>query len=158
MRALLNKKLLLFSLVAYVTCLPALSVQAGDPLSDKEILYKHITAGSLEAPQNNSFMKTQNEGFFSNYNPFRLALGGLMYVYQQYISPQMPAECLYHTSCSAFSLSLIHEYGIIKGTVATADRLMRCNRVAVFDIHPLQIHEKSGRALEETNIYRRKSK
>lgn len=158
MRKLSNKHLKLYYTVVLAICLSVASLQAGEPMSDKEILYHHIMAVDEEASKNIFFMTTKSDGFLTNYNPFRLALGGLMFVYQRFISPQMPAECLYHTSCSDFSLSLIHEYGLIKGTVATADRLMRCNRIAVFDIHPLQIHDSSGRALEDTDIYRRKSK
>ncbi len=77
-----------------------------------------------------------------------------MYVYQGLISPQLPSECLYHTSCSAFSMELISEFGFTRGIIFTSDRLMRCNRVAALDIHPFFIHESSGKAVEGTGVYR----
>jgi len=91
------------------------------------------------------------------YNPIALTFGGLMFVYQRFMSPQLPSECLYHPSCSSFSKSLISEYGLVVGVAATADRLMRCNRVAVFDIHPMHLDEVSGKVREEPDIYRKNS-
>ncbi len=98
-------------------------------------------------------MQSRSDRLVVRYNPLNLTFGGLMFVYQRFLSPQLAAECLYHTSCSAFSKELIYEYGLVKGVVATADRLLRCNRIAVFDIHPMNIHPISGKAVETPAIY-----
>ncbi len=102
-----------------------------------------------------SFMQTAGDSFVARYNPFSLALGGMMFAYQRFMSPQLPSECLYHPSCSSFSKSLISEYGLVVGVAATADRLFRCNRVAVFDIHPMHFNEQTGKVHEDPGIYRR---
>jgi uncharacterized protein len=99
-------------------------------------------------------MRTRSRNVFIRYNPVTLSLGGLMYVYQRIISPQLPSECFYSPSCSAFSKDLIHDFGVVKGVFFTSDRLMRCNRLSALDVHPLLVNEKSGKVVESTEIYK----
>lgn len=61
-------------------------------------------------------------------NPFYWVFSGLLTGYQQVISPQMSATCVYEVSCSRFSRIAIKKYGIIKGVALTADRLSRCTK------------------------------
>lgn len=134
--------------------LAASNVFADKPLNDSELLrISHDRPVVEQEGSDVSFMEAGNERFFSRINPVRLSLGGMMYVYQRFISPQLPSECLYHPTCSGFSKELIREFGLVKGVAATADRLSRCNRVAAFDIHPMHIHEGSGKAVEDTGMY-----
>lgn len=76
---------------------------------------------------------------FTRYNPVSLVFTGLMFGYQKMISPQLSAGCSYEISCSAFSKKCINEYGLLKGVALSADRLTRCNQVAAYDIHPMNI-------------------
>ncbi len=145
-------------LIALLFFLPAYSLQACPPLSDHELLLAKFDISEKQDSDDIVFLQSGSDRLYNKYNPLRLALAGMMFVYQRFVSPQIPADCLYHTSCSNFSILLIQEYGMIKGSIATADRLMRCNRIAVFDIHPMQIHEESGRATESTGVYRRRAK
>jgi uncharacterized protein len=48
-------------------------------------------------------------------------------VYQRLISPAIPKRCKYEPSCSRYAVGAIREYGILKGTVLAAWRLLRCN-------------------------------
>jgi len=48
-------------------------------------------------------------------------------LYQLVISPLMPARCKYHPSCSQYALDAIRHYGILRGVVLAAWRLLRCN-------------------------------
>ncbi len=128
----------------------------GIPETDLQLLSARLEGKETAGPGSGiEFLQAGKGRPFVRYNPITLSFGGLMYVYQRLISPQMPSECLYHTSCSAFSKDLITEYGLLKGMVVTADRLMRCNRVAALDIHPMHIHEHSGKVEEDTGLYRR---
>ena len=68
----------------------------------------------------------KSPSFFQVINPFYWAFSGLLTGYQQVISPQMSANCIYDVSCSRFSRIAIKKYGIIKGIALTADRLSRC--------------------------------
>lgn len=47
--------------------------------------------------------------------------------YQRFISPAIPQRCKYHPSCSQYSVTAIRRYGILRGLVLSAWRLLRCN-------------------------------
>lgn len=129
---------------------------ADKPAGQSDLQLMAQRAGLHEDPVfSPAFMRVEGGRPLARYNPVSLGLGGLMYVYQRFISPQLPSECLYHTSCSAFSIDLIAEYGLLKGVVSTADRLMRCNRVAALDVHPIHLHPQSGRVMEGVDLYLR---
>ncbi len=126
------------------------------PPTDAEQLMAHVRQqNEVLADRGRPFMHLQEGGLLKRYNPLTLTFSGLMYTYQRFFSPQLPSQCLYHQSCSGFSIRLIEEFGLIGGMVTTADRLMRCNRMAAIDIHPMHIHENSGRVVETPLIYRR---
>lgn len=48
-------------------------------------------------------------------------------VYQRVISPAIPQRCKYHPSCSQYAVTAVREYGILRGSVLTIWRLLRCN-------------------------------
>ena len=56
----------------------------------------------------------------------RLALLPL-HAYRKLISPLLPPRCKYHPSCSAYALQAIERYGILRGSVLAAWRVLRCN-------------------------------
>lgn len=47
--------------------------------------------------------------------------------YQRLLSPLLPARCKYHPSCSQYALDALREYGLLRGVVLAAWRLLRCN-------------------------------
>lgn len=47
--------------------------------------------------------------------------------YQLVISPLLPPSCRYYPSCSHYGYEAIARYGLIKGGVKTAWRILRCN-------------------------------
>ena len=47
--------------------------------------------------------------------------------YQRVISPLLPRRCKYHPTCSAYARQAIGRYGILRGAVLAAWRLLRCN-------------------------------
>ena len=58
-----------------------------------------------------------------------LALSALQ-LYQQRISPLIGSKCGFKPSCSRYSVQAIRNYGILRGLVMTADRLLRCHYCA----------------------------
>jgi len=86
------------------------------------------------------------------YNPVNLAFGGLLFLYQNLLSQQFSASCLYDPSCSEFSKQAISEYGLPKGIFLSADRLMRCNRIAATGIHPIRV--ENNKVSDPVNFYR----
>ena len=100
-----------------------------------------VTYGFSEKPSKIAF-----------FNPAYHILSGAMYMYQKFISPQLATQCGYSPSCSAYSKQLIKDHGLFKGVFCSADRLMRCNRVALsglprtaFDEHDHKVHESTDR-------------
>jgi uncharacterized protein len=57
----------------------------------------------------------------------RVAMTAPIRFYQRFISPALPARCKYHPSCSQYAVDAIRHYGILRGVVLAAWRLLRCN-------------------------------
>jgi putative membrane protein insertion efficiency factor len=55
-----------------------------------------------------------------------LAIAPLRF-YQRAISPALPKRCKYHPSCSQYAVDAVRRFGILKGAVLAAWRLLRCN-------------------------------
>lgn len=48
-------------------------------------------------------------------------------VYQRAISPALPRRCKYEPTCSRYAIEAIRAYGILRGVVLAAWRVLRCN-------------------------------
>ena len=48
-------------------------------------------------------------------------------LYQRAISPAIPRRCKYHPTCSEYGVQAIKRYGVLRGFVLAAWRLLRCN-------------------------------
>jgi putative membrane protein insertion efficiency factor len=57
----------------------------------------------------------------------RSALLAPIRLYQRVLSPALPKTCKYHPSCSQYAVDAIRRYGILRGSVLAAWRLLRCN-------------------------------
>jgi len=122
-----------------------------DPLSDMKFIESETKLQSHKHIRPYIFKNEQNA--FIKYNPVSLTMGGLMYFYQNSVSQQFSANCLYRPTCSDFSKQAIAHLGIFKGIFLSADRLTRCNRIAGIDIHPLTIDEKTNRSKDPIKFY-----
>jgi uncharacterized protein len=56
----------------------------------------------------------------------RLALIPLR-LYRLLVSPLLGRRCKYHPSCSQYAIDAFEEFGLARGAVLTAWRLLRCN-------------------------------
>jgi uncharacterized protein len=56
----------------------------------------------------------------------RIAVAPIV-VYQRVVSPALPRRCKYEPTCSAYAVQAIREFGILRGSVLAAWRLLRCN-------------------------------
>jgi putative membrane protein insertion efficiency factor len=48
-------------------------------------------------------------------------------IYQRVLSPAIPARCKYEPSCSTYALGALRSYGVVRGSILAAWRLLRCN-------------------------------
>lgn len=47
--------------------------------------------------------------------------------YQKFVSPLFAGRCKYYPTCSAYGLRAIKVHGLIKGSLLTGWRILRCN-------------------------------
>jgi len=53
---------------------------------------------------------------------------GVVYIWRYSIGVFLPkGQCKYHPSCSQYALDALREYGLVKGSILAAWRLLRCN-------------------------------
>jgi putative membrane protein insertion efficiency factor len=75
-----------------------------------------------------------NKSKWQTYNPVNLTFSALMFFYQNIISSQVNANCIFTPSCSEFAKAGIKKYGLIKGMFLAADRVQKCNRITALDL------------------------
>jgi putative membrane protein insertion efficiency factor len=56
----------------------------------------------------------------------QLALA-LIRFYQKAVSPWFPPACRYYPSCSSYAIEAVERYGLFRGAVLAAKRLLRCH-------------------------------
>ena len=64
-------------------------------------------------------------------------------VYQRFISPAFPARCKYYPSCSEYAVQAVSEFGILRGLVLAAWRLLRCNPFSHGGYDPVPTRDSS---------------
>ena len=57
----------------------------------------------------------------------RVLVSAPIVLYQRLISPALPRRCKYEPTCSRYALEAIREYGVLRGVVLAAWRVLRCN-------------------------------
>jgi len=105
-------------------------------------------------PEKRIYIYKNQPKTFKNSNPISLIYGGSLYVYQNFVSQHFSADCLYDPSCSDFSKQAVKEYGLIKGTLLSFDRLSRCNRIAATDLNPGMMNKKTHRFGDSIKKYK----
>lgn len=58
--------------------------------------------------------------------PSRAAIA-LIEMYQRYISPYTPPTCRFHPTCSCYTREAIARFGLMRGLMLGAWRILRCN-------------------------------
>ena len=58
--------------------------------------------------------------------------------YQRLISPLLVPRCRYYPSCSQYAVEAIQRYGILRGLVLAAWRLLRCNPLSHGGYDPVE--------------------
>jgi putative membrane protein insertion efficiency factor len=47
--------------------------------------------------------------------------------YKKHISPALPNSCRFYPTCSEYAIEAINKYGILKGSIKSIYRILRCN-------------------------------
>jgi hypothetical protein len=56
----------------------------------------------------------------------KILISGIRF-YQKYISPMKGTKCPYVPSCSQYAVEAVEKYGVLKGGILAAWRILRCN-------------------------------
>jgi putative membrane protein insertion efficiency factor len=51
----------------------------------------------------------------------------LIRIYQRWVSPLLGPRCRFHPSCSQYAFEAIERFGVLRGSVLAARRLLRCH-------------------------------
>jgi len=65
-----------------------------------------------------------------------LALG-LLRVYKRWISPARPPSCRYVPTCSEYAMEAVERYGVLRGGMMAAWRVLRCHPLATGGLDPV---------------------
>ncbi|MFL2604205.1 MAG: membrane protein insertion efficiency factor YidD [Flavobacteriaceae bacterium] len=60
-------------------------------------------------------------------NLFKLLVINFIKIYQRFVSPFFPSSCKFSPSCSKYGIEAINKYGVLKGSVLTVKRILKCN-------------------------------
>ncbi|MCX6213036.1 membrane protein insertion efficiency factor YidD [Spirosoma sp.] len=136
------------------------SLRAQVPVSDQQLLADRDFQNSAAFAQyrgvgnSDRVVQYRKQNWLAQYNPVSLALKTAMLGYQRLMSQQLARSCPYQITCSNFSKQAIEQYGIIKGVFLSADRIMRCNRIGLLDVPPMDISPADGTILDPLSRYR----
>lgn len=68
----------------------------------------------------------------------RQAVSAPIHAYKRILSPALPQRCRYYPSCSTYAVQAIARYGILRGVVLAAWRLLRCNPWSRGGVDPVE--------------------
>jgi putative membrane protein insertion efficiency factor len=143
-----------FLIIATFATLLYSGLLAQDNIDKALLLSPSVKDTAITYERKVNFGLAKDRSLIVQYNPLTLSLSGLMYAYQQWISPQVSSDCLFKPSCSEYSKLLFKEYGLFGGIITTADRLMRCDRISATTIDPISVDENDGKVHEDATRYR----
>jgi putative membrane protein insertion efficiency factor len=66
----------------------------------------------------------------------RLVIGSLR-LYKKLVSPWLPPSCRFTPTCSEYASAAIERYGVLKGALKAAYRLLRCQPLSAGGYDPL---------------------
>jgi uncharacterized protein len=69
--------------------------------------------------------------------PRRIAAGTIK-SYRRFVSPMLPASCRYWPTCSEYTLEAVQKYGLLRGGLMGAWRILRCNPWSKGGIDPVR--------------------
>ena len=71
--------------------------------------------------------------------------------YRKLISPALPRRCKYEPTCSQYAVDAVRRFGILRGLVLAAWRLLRCNPFSYGGYDPVEAQRVFHRARREAS-------
>jgi putative membrane protein insertion efficiency factor len=57
----------------------------------------------------------------------KIVLVSILKGYKKYISPILPKSCRFYPTCSEYAIDAIIKYGVLRGSIKSMYRIIRCN-------------------------------
>jgi uncharacterized protein len=51
----------------------------------------------------------------------------ILKAYKRIISPILPDSCRFYPTCSEYAMQAVNKYGVLKGSIKSIYRILRCN-------------------------------
>jgi len=48
-------------------------------------------------------------------------------IYKKFVSPILPDSCRFYPTCSEYAIEAIDKFGVLKGSIKSIYRILRCN-------------------------------
>ena len=125
-----------FILIVCMICMYQGNIYADEAESLQFILT--LNPITRENPESSTIKKN----IFYETNETALLMALLFRLYKNAVSSQDRPACGFHPSCSEFALLAVKKYGLIRGIIMTADRLLRCNGM---DTYKYTVHKETGK-------------
>lgn len=138
-----------------LTCAVIPAANAQNPSLERQLLLKYQCGNQLtyyDGQHGNSSEWMMKKQRFTLKRMVSTPLTALMFTYQHVLSPQIPSNCRYATTCSNFSKHAFQEYRVPKAFFLTLDRLYRCND-NTHDHAPDWAKTKDGKTLDSACDY-----
>jgi putative component of membrane protein insertase Oxa1/YidC/SpoIIIJ protein YidD len=124
-----------------------------DLIGNKKLLSETDLSYYKRPGNNTNVMQSRDQSMVAHFNPVYFAFKTAMLLYQNILSPQLSKSCPYEITCSNFAKQAIEKFGLIKGIFIGADRLLRCNRIALLDLNMLDIDKETGGIIDPLTNY-----
>jgi len=154
MQKLANQTCKLFLVFAFLVSFCPFSKSQTKNNRNIQLILKTKTNTLDTHKHSRDYIYKNEKSWVKKYNPISLSFGSLLYLYQNVLSQQFSADCLYHPTCSDFSKDAIQEYGLVKGIFLSSDRICRCNRIAATSINYFKFDQKSRHAHDSVSYYK----
>ena len=150
------KRSLFRGLIIIAVLLLNISIKAQQPdfKSDLEIIDKKLAEKSPD-PYKRPYIYKDEPSVIKKLNPVNIIFGTSLYVYQNVFSKHIASRCLYSPSCSEFSKDAIREFGVLKGTFLSADRVNRCNLYSATDLKNHRVDPLTNRYPDPAARYKK---
>ncbi|WP_210128069.1 membrane protein insertion efficiency factor YidD [Staphylococcus sp. GDX8P114P-2] len=68
---------------------------------------------------------------------------GVIYLYQNFISPLTPPTCRFYPTCSAYTKEAVEVYGAFKGSWLGIKRILKCHPLHKGGFDPVPLKKKN---------------
>jgi putative component of membrane protein insertase Oxa1/YidC/SpoIIIJ protein YidD len=132
----------LFLTYFFIVCFFQLSAQQIPNSLNKEIVSSVFNNKDDHSTiKKRKLLDLRNKKLIQQLNPFLYVGAGLLFIYQNIISEQIQASCMYQVSCSEYTKKSIEKNGFLKGTLLGFHQLSNCFQGVIYEHPPFMINE-----------------